>query len=224
VHAPGFNPAPLPSTFSFKKEERTADDVLKAKQRAFGAPAHVLSTYVSQMQDAAIIPLKEVVSVSEGRAQQHAQQTLDFLQGDGAALLGYSLRMLAAHFNDWFGKHRDTMFRSNHLTDELKHALKDVPLGFDQFFDKDIQAETVAAAQSANLRLMSTTLARLAVKPRPPPKGNQGKDTANASTTPAGSNAKKGNRKRGRGNKKGANAKKPATSSNSATPKTEPKK
>ena len=80
--------------------------------------------------------------MAQGRAEQRAQQALDFLQGDGTALLGYALRMLASHFNDWFTKRRDAMLKSTHLTAKLRHALKDVPLGFDQFLDRDIHAET----------------------------------------------------------------------------------
>jgi hypothetical protein len=149
-HSPAFSAPPLPSVVSFKKEERGVDEALRVKQKAFGAPAHLLSQFVADMQELAIVPLREAAGLTQGSANQRVQQALSFLQGDGAALLGYALRLLAAHYTDWFQKRKDNMLKSAHMTEELAHALRDFPLGFTSFLEGDIQAATTAASQSAN--------------------------------------------------------------------------
>ena len=88
--------------------------------------------------------------------------------------MGYALRHLASHFNDWSVKRRDAVLKAKAVTDELSAALTHEKLGFKTFWDKDISPIVNTANQAASIRMLAQHF-----KAKPPARA-PAKSTTNA--------------------------------------------
>jgi hypothetical protein len=211
--ATAFRPPPVPHQIFLDKSEKASDTAMQTKQRSYGIPAHILASLAIDMEQSAIIHLKEASLMSTGVAKQRIEQALEFLQQSASLEIGYALRHLATHFNEWAIKRRDSVLKAKGVTDELSAALTHEKLGFKTFWNNDITPMVTTANQAASIRMLAQ---HLKAKPAPraqaknpnPRQNNQGGDKkaqpgGSGNSGNAGSNNKNRKRNRGRGKGKG---------------------
>jgi hypothetical protein len=121
--AAAFRPPQVPHQIFLDKSEKASDVSMQSKQRSYGIPAHILASLAIDLEQSAIIPLKEAALVSTGVAKQCIDQAVEFLQQSASLEIGYALRHLGSHFNDWAIKRRDSVLKAKGVTEELAAAL-----------------------------------------------------------------------------------------------------
>jgi hypothetical protein len=212
--AAAFRPPQVPHQIFLDRSEKASDVAMQTKQRSYGIPAHILASLAIDIEQSAIIPLKEAALVSTGVAKQRIEQALEFLQQGASLEIGYALRHLASHFNDWAIKRRDSVLKAKGVTEELAAALGHEKLGFKTFWHQDIAPMVNTANQSASIRMLAQHLKAKAPQRGPAKNANKNaqggdKKPQQGSNANSGSNQKKkrggGRGGRGRGKGKGPN-------------------
>jgi hypothetical protein len=158
--APAFRPPKPPIELPLEtKPIRDADKLMMKKQASYSAPAHIIASFMTELESSAVIPLREALLVTtDPLARERLTQVIEHLQGRTSTQLGYALRSLAASYNVLASQRKDTLVKLQ--SQDLQRVLVGEKLGFKKFFANEIGPITQLASASAQLRLTHAALSR----------------------------------------------------------------
>ena len=153
-------PPDIPLQLPLTGNSKGQDQRLARRQRTYSAPAHAIAAHLDEVRDAALIPIQQAAALNQDpQVGQLLERALAYLQGKAPLSLGYALRSLASSYNCLASERKENLLRNQSA--DVKTALSTSKPGFEAFFKGDVAQVLAVAAQTAQLRMTQSALARM---------------------------------------------------------------